>query len=132
VPPLLGLVLAGVALLCFRRTRPVTWPRMALELWLGFACGVVAAFCASLPALPEPAASNYIIKASYPVWVVMGSLAWLYLLWLLVDRPKLDQTAPAGKPALRANLLAVLFLLLLALAASYALKVMMDLEGLFS
>jgi hypothetical protein len=129
VPPLMGLVLAGVALACFRRTRPVTWPRMALELWLGFACGVVAAFCANLPAPPEPIASNYVIIASYPVWVVMGSLAWLHLLRLLMDRPKPDQTGPAAKPAPRANLLAGLFLLLLALAAT----ALMDLSGsLFS
>jgi hypothetical protein len=89
---------------------------VAEELWLGLASGIVALVCSKLPVMPEPAASNYLIKLNYPLWVAMGSLVWLTLLRLVLRRP-LPAANPSlvVKPALWPRLLAGISLLPLAL-----------------
>ncbi|MDI1337968.1 MAG: serine/threonine-protein kinase [Lacunisphaera sp.] len=82
-PPVMGMLLALGGMTCFVGARPRSVAGVAVELLLGLGLGVVAAMATKLPVLPSFIHHSVVLN-SWPPWVVMGSLTWLYLVRLVL------------------------------------------------
>jgi hypothetical protein len=112
-PSLLGLVLAAVGLFSFRARRPISLRLVVTSLWVGWGCGVAATAFAELPVLPA-ALESHLVRISFPVWIVMGSLAWLFLLRLALLQAEPAPPEAEARPSPRHKVLAGFALLPLA------------------